>query len=389
MPELIAEVLAAGGAVLVSDHRGETVRLPAARRWPVADGSLSPRRRRRRTETLAVVEVAVPAARVAGTVARLRAEGHQVLRVRSDASTAASQARPAEPLRPAGAARPAEPSLPVAGELTAEQPEAADAGGRAGSGGGPVSALVRMRLAGFLRTGRAVAPLLAGLIMLGTLYGGGRAQPAEAYGVSAVVLFPVLAWQTKMLLDVEPDVQRRLAQVTVGVAPGAVGRAARRRGGGAGDGGRSRCSFRGWSAGCPARSTRGTGRFRSGSRSGVWAHLLVVPAAVALGALASRASVGGAGYGVAVLALGGVGAVVLGLTGSVAPWLAPPIMAAARTTGGDAAALTLLGLTGVGAGLERRGRRRLPVAAAGPGLTAAGAGGAAHRARFGAGGRGA
>lgn len=81
-----------------------------------------------------------------------------------------------------------------------------------------MSALVRMRLAGFLRTGRAVAPLLAGLITLGTLYGGGRAQPAEAYGVSAVVLFPVLAWQTKILLDVEPDVQRRLAQVTVGVA---------------------------------------------------------------------------------------------------------------------------------------------------------------------------
>lgn len=55
---------------------------------------------------------------------------------------------------------------------------------------------------------------------------------------------------------------------------------------------------------------------------------------------------GGAAYGVAVLALGGVGAVVFGLTGSVAPWLAPPIMAAARTTAGDAATLTVLGLSG-------------------------------------------
>lgn len=79
-----------------------------------------------------------------------------------------------------------------------------------------MTALLRLRLAGFLRTGRAVAPLLAGLVVLGTLYGGGRAQAGEAYGVSAVVLFPVLAWQTKVLLDAEPDGQRRLAQVTVG-----------------------------------------------------------------------------------------------------------------------------------------------------------------------------
>ena len=69
----------------------------------------------------------------------------------------------------------------------------------------------RMRLAGFVRTGRALAPLLAGLVVLGMLYGGGQAQAGEAYGVSAVVLFPVLAWQTKLLLDIEPDVQRRLA----------------------------------------------------------------------------------------------------------------------------------------------------------------------------------
>ncbi|MEU8017663.1 hypothetical protein AB0B74_17080 [Micromonospora parva] len=211
-----------------------------------------------------------------------------------------------------------------------------------------MNALIRMRLAGFLRTGRAVAPLLAGLITLGTLYGGGRAQPAEAYGVSAVVLFPVLAWQTKILLDVEPDVQRRLAQVTVGVA-------------------RERLAgllaaavaalvtvavallFPWLVGGVSGPVDPGDRSIPVGLALGLWAHLLVVPAAVALGALASRASVGGAGYGVAVLALGAVGAVgavVLGLTGSVAPWLAPPIMAAARTTGGEAAALTVLGLSG-------------------------------------------
>ncbi|WP_433649008.1 ABC transporter ATP-binding protein [Micromonospora zamorensis] len=101
VPELIAEVLAADGAVLVSDHRGETIRLPAARRWLVADGSLT-EETSSADETFAVVEVAVPAARVAGTVARLRAEGHHVLGVRADASTASAQARPAAPsIRPA------------------------------------------------------------------------------------------------------------------------------------------------------------------------------------------------------------------------------------------------------------------------------------------------
>ncbi|MGC4809551.1 ABC transporter ATP-binding protein [Micromonospora sp. DT228] len=115
VPELISEVLAADGAVLVSDHRGETVRLPTARRWSVADGALT-EETSAAEETFAVVEVAVPTARVAGTVARLRAEGHHILRVRADASTTAPQSRPTEPPQMAGAARPAEPPLTAAGE---------------------------------------------------------------------------------------------------------------------------------------------------------------------------------------------------------------------------------------------------------------------------------
>ncbi|MGQ5259603.1 hypothetical protein ACTWLT_02495 [Micromonospora sp. ZYX-F-536] len=207
-----------------------------------------------------------------------------------------------------------------------------------------MSALIRLRLAGFLRTGRALAPLLAGLVVLGTLYGGGRAQPAEAYGVSAVVLFPVLAWQTKILLDVEPDVQRRLAQVAVGVARERL--AGLLAAGVAALVAVAVALVFPWLVGGVTGPVDPTDRsVPVGVALGVWAHLLAVPAAVALGALASRASVGGAGYGVAVLALGGVGAVVLGLAGSVVPWLAPPIMATARTTAGDAAALTLLGLT--------------------------------------------
>ncbi|MEU0549405.1 ATP-binding cassette domain-containing protein, partial [Micromonospora sp. NPDC005979] len=97
VPELIDEVLADGGTVLVSDHRGETVRLPAARRWSVAAGALTEETAPADEEAIAVVEVAVPAARVAGTVARLRAEGHQILRVRADASTTPPQAHPPTP----------------------------------------------------------------------------------------------------------------------------------------------------------------------------------------------------------------------------------------------------------------------------------------------------
>lgn len=84
VPEVVEEVLAGGGAVLVSDHRGETVRLPGARHWTVADGTVtegSPAG----DAAVAVIELAVPAAGVAAAVARLRAAGHHVLRVREPA----------------------------------------------------------------------------------------------------------------------------------------------------------------------------------------------------------------------------------------------------------------------------------------------------------------
>lgn len=88
VPELISEVRAAGGAVLVSDHRGETIRLPDAQQWMVADGTVSvvvPASDNGRDPTagaMSVVEIAVPTARAATTVADLRAAGHQVVRVR-------------------------------------------------------------------------------------------------------------------------------------------------------------------------------------------------------------------------------------------------------------------------------------------------------------------
>jgi hypothetical protein len=207
-----------------------------------------------------------------------------------------------------------------------------------------VTALVRLRLAGFLRTGRALAPVLAGLLALGVLYGGGRAQPAEAYGVSAVVLFPVLAWQTKILLDGEPDVQRRLAGVLAGASrervAGLLAAALA-----------ALCTvavalvFPWLVGGVTGPVGPGDRPLVAGVALGLWAHLLALPAAVALGALASRAVTGSAGYGVAVLAVGAVGALVLGLSGSVAPWLAPPVMSTARALTGPLTVTTGLVLT--------------------------------------------
>ncbi|WP_431918709.1 ABC transporter ATP-binding protein [Micromonospora wenchangensis] len=109
VPELVDEVLAAGGAVLVSDHRGETVRLPGARHWAVADGLLTDEAATG-DAAVAVVEVAVPAARVAGTVARLRADGHQILRVREPAVAPPRAAAPPAPVPPAGAGSTGDPA---------------------------------------------------------------------------------------------------------------------------------------------------------------------------------------------------------------------------------------------------------------------------------------
>ncbi|WFF07175.1 hypothetical protein O7622_00810 [Micromonospora sp. WMMD1076] len=206
-------------------------------------------------------------------------------------------------------------------------------------------ALVRLRLAGFLRTGRALAPVLAGLLVLGVLYGGGRARPAEAYGVSAVVLFPVLAWQTKILLDVEPDVQRRMARVVAGpVRERAAGLLAALV---AGLAVVLVALALPWPlGGVTAAVGPGERPVLAGVALGLWAHLLALPAAVALGALASRAVTRSAGYGVAVLVTGAVGVAVLGLSGSVAPWVVPPVMATARALTGPVAAGAGLLLTG-------------------------------------------
>lgn len=193
-----------------------------------------------------------------------------------------------------------------------------------------MSALVRMRLAGFTRGGRALPPLIAFLVVLAVIYGGGASPAAAAYGYSAAALFPVLAWQTKLVLDTEPDVQRRLARVAAGARREAVA-------------GLLAATLLALAVcvlamGAPwlFNAIDTTKSPLSGTLLGVLAHLFAVPPAVALGALASRAVTRSALIGVSVLVVSAVLVVILGLTGSFAPWLVPPVMATARDLNGDA-----------------------------------------------------
>ncbi|MFG3598862.1 ATP-binding cassette domain-containing protein [Micromonospora chersina] len=118
VPEVVDEVLADGGTVLVSDHRGETVRLPGARHWSVADGTVTEAAPSGAAATV-VVELSVPAAGVAAAVARLRADGHHVLRIR-DHAVPPPATRPASDSAPAvaaddplsGTVQPGEPGRP-------------------------------------------------------------------------------------------------------------------------------------------------------------------------------------------------------------------------------------------------------------------------------------
>jgi hypothetical protein len=198
-------------------------------------------------------------------------------------------------------------------------------------------ALARMRMAGFVRGGRALAPLVAVLVVLSVLYGGGASPAAVAYGYSAAALFPVLAWITKLVLDTEPDVQRRLARLAVGpVREAGSGLLA------AGVLGAGVClaamltpvpfgGIRGPMAGSDEPS------LVAGVLLGLFAHVLALIGALALGALAGRPVTRRVLPGVAVLVSGSVLTVVLGLSGSIAPWLAPPVMATARALSGTTA----------------------------------------------------
>jgi hypothetical protein len=194
---------------------------------------------------------------------------------------------------------------------------------------GSIWALILMRIGAMQRTGRSLAPALGALVILSVLYGGGQARPAEAYGVSAVLLFPVFAWQTKILLDVEPDIQRRLVLVAlrsrkVEVAAGLIGAAL------AALPLILAALALPWLFGAVTLHAGGPGLAASWLL-GLWVHAVVVPPAVALGAWCSRVVLGNAGRAITALAAGVTAVMLLGLKSSPLPWLAPPLLSAART----------------------------------------------------------
>jgi ABC-type multidrug transport system ATPase subunit len=80
IPTIVDEMLAAGGSVLVSDHMHSARVLPQAVSWLVGDGQV--RVEGETTGTRWVIEVGVAAADVTESLARLRAQGHDILGVR-------------------------------------------------------------------------------------------------------------------------------------------------------------------------------------------------------------------------------------------------------------------------------------------------------------------
>jgi len=189
--------------------------------------------------------------------------------------------------------------------------------------------LTRMRLTGYLRTGRVLPPALGVLLFLFLFHGGGKSEADKAYAVAALLLFPLLAWQTRMILDGEPNVQRRLAILAVGSArreqiAGLLASAI------AGVAAIAVSMVLPWLMGAVKAEDTPLARQLA---IGVWAHLLALIGALALGALASRAITQTTGKGVAVLAVGGVLAIVLGLPETPLAWLVPPISPIAKAVG--------------------------------------------------------
>ncbi len=78
IPEIVTEVQEAGGSVLVSDHLGETARLPGAASWTVTEANVVTTA----AEQHWVIEVAVPAPHGPEAVEELKTAGYEIVRVR-------------------------------------------------------------------------------------------------------------------------------------------------------------------------------------------------------------------------------------------------------------------------------------------------------------------
>jgi hypothetical protein len=192
-----------------------------------------------------------------------------------------------------------------------------------------VVALVRMRISAAVGLQRIWAPLIATLALLSVAHAGGVAPPHQAYAFSAALLFGVFGWQTKLVLDTEPDEQRLLARIGVGsggrelvaglvaalvmtvplivlgvVAPLLVGTVA---------------IPGGWSAWAAWVAFAG------------WLHVLSAVCGLAVGALASRPVLAGPGWSAMVLLAVPVMVLVLGSRQAQSPrWFVPQLFAASR-----------------------------------------------------------
>jgi ABC-type multidrug transport system ATPase subunit len=89
LPALVAEVTAAGGVCVVSDHRGEIAGLRADAEWLLDEGRLTVRPATAQPDSgTRIIEIVVAAADAAATVAELEAAGHRVRAVRATTETA-------------------------------------------------------------------------------------------------------------------------------------------------------------------------------------------------------------------------------------------------------------------------------------------------------------
>ncbi|WP_127499800.1 ATP-binding cassette domain-containing protein [Actinoplanes solisilvae] len=106
IPGIVAEVTAAGGMALISDHRGEIENLPDAIHWSVADALVTPAELSSPAEpsSRVIIEIETSRAEADQAMAKLTAEGHRVLGVRDVAAEQPQSSRP----RPDGTITPPE-----------------------------------------------------------------------------------------------------------------------------------------------------------------------------------------------------------------------------------------------------------------------------------------
>jgi hypothetical protein len=205
----------------------------------------------------------------------------------------------------------------------------------------------------YARSRRALAPTIGTLALLSIIHAGGAAPMSEAYGVSALVLLPVLAWQVKLLLDGEPDTQRLIATTAVGgarrevtagllaaLAPAVFTIAV--------------AMVLPWLIGA-IKAPKHAVDIPGGLAYGLWIHALATLTGLAIGAWASRAVSRDAGRATLTLVAGVVLVLALG-SGAADPlgWVVPRLTATVRAENtGDVVqaglltvhALVLVGLT--------------------------------------------